>query len=65
VNERWTQLIIGAWILISPWLLGFSSITIMKWSNLLCGLAIVLINAWIIFGTKEPHDKESPKVAAK
>jgi len=32
--------------MVSPWLLGFSSITIMKWSDLLCGLALVVVNAW-------------------
>jgi hypothetical protein len=50
VTERWTQLIIGAWVLVSPWLLGFSSISIMKWSNMLCGLALILINVWLMYG---------------
>ena len=39
----------GVWIMISPWILGFSSISLMKWSNLITGLLIVLINVWIIF----------------
>lgn len=50
--SKWAQLTIGIWILISPWLLGFASITIMKWSSLLAGLAIILLNAWQIFGEK-------------
>ncbi len=43
-------LVLGVWIMISPWILGFSSITLMKWSNLIVGLVLVLINAWVIFG---------------
>lgn len=44
--------------MISPWLLGFSSISLMKWSNLLIGLIIVLINVWIIFGEKKTHGEK-------
>jgi hypothetical protein len=51
--ENWTELIIGFWIMVSPWLFGFSDISIMKWSNVICGLILVLINAWMLFG-KEP-----------
>ena len=53
MTRNWTGLIIGLWIILSPWILGFSNIAIMKWSNVLCGLAITLINAWTLFG-KEP-----------
>lgn len=49
---NWTQLVLGIWILISPWLLGFANISLMKWSNLLAGLIIILMNAWIIVGEK-------------
>ena len=55
--RNWTELVIGFWIMLSPWLLGFSNIAIMKWSNVLCGLALILINAWILFG-KEPVTKD-------
>ncbi len=55
--RNWTELVIGLWIMVSPWLLGFSSIGIMKWSNVLCGLVLVLMNAWALFG-KEPMDHE-------
>ena len=51
---NWIQLFLGIWILISPWLLGFSSITVMMWSNLVIGVAFILINLWIIFGGKAP-----------
>lgn len=51
---NWAQLVLGIWLMVSPWLLGFSSISLMKWNNLLAGLIIVLINVWIIFGEKKP-----------
>ena len=53
MKREWTGLVIGAWILISPWLLGFASLGLMKWSNVLAGLVLVLMSAWALFG-KEP-----------
>ncbi|MBI4085892.1 MAG: SPW repeat protein [Candidatus Liptonbacteria bacterium] len=50
MNQNWIQLAIGVWILVSPWILGFSSISIMMWSNLIVGMILILVNIWIIFG---------------
>ncbi len=56
---NWTQLALGLWIILSPWFLGFSSITVMKWSNLIAGTVIFLINVWIIFGEKRSSGEHS------
>lgn len=53
---NWTQLALGGWTMLSPWLLGFSSISVMKWSNLIVGLVIVLVNVWGIFGQERSTD---------
>jgi len=53
MTERKIQIILGAWILVSPWILGFGSISFMKWSNVIVGTAIVLINLWKIYGQSE------------
>jgi hypothetical protein len=50
VSSRWWELALGVWVMLSPWLLGFSGISVMMWGNLLAGLAIVLVNIWQIFG---------------
>jgi len=47
--RNWIEVIIGFWIIVSPWFFGFSNITVVKWSNVICGLAVVLINAWVLF----------------
>ena len=60
--QNWTELVMGIWIVLSPWFLGFSNIAIMKWSNVLCGLALILVNAWTLFGKKPPAvDAEDPE----
>ncbi|MBI4087567.1 MAG: SPW repeat protein [Candidatus Liptonbacteria bacterium] len=57
MTTNWTQLVLGLWIIVSPWLLGFSSITVMKWSNLIAGTIIFLINVWIIFGERKSSNR--------
>ena len=58
VVKNYIQLAVGIWILVSPWLLGFSSISIMMWSNLIAGVVLVLINVWAIFGDEKTDDTE-------
>lgn len=43
---------LGMWVLISPWVLGASSITLMLWSNAVVGTALVLVSLWRLFGAK-------------
>lgn len=45
---HWTGLVLGAWIMISPWLLGFSDDILMRWSNVICGIILVIMNAWAL-----------------
>lgn len=54
----WAQLLIGLWLVVSPWLLGYASITVMKWSNTIVGIALVVINMWIIYGSKVGKSSE-------
>jgi hypothetical protein len=56
MKREWTGLIIGAWILVSPWILGFAGVDFLKWSNTIVGLALILVNGWTIFvAEKKPH----------
>jgi len=57
VIQNYSQLALGIWILLSPWLLGFSSISIMTWSNLIAGIIIILINVRTIFGETISEEK--------
>ncbi len=50
--KSWTLFAVGVWVLISPWLLGFADISIMKWSNLICGTMLIVITVWDLFGER-------------
>jgi hypothetical protein len=46
--EQRVAFLIGAWLLIAPWVLSFSLDFFEKWSSVLCGLILVLVNGWVI-----------------
>lgn len=40
---HWITLLLGIWVFISPWLLGFADNAAGLWSNLLSGLILVVV----------------------
>ena len=65
VKEHWTELIVGAFVLISPWLLGFSDITLARWGNVVCGLILILLNVWAIYGGRPALPGPADNVGTK
>ncbi len=57
MTERWIDIAIGAWLIISPWVLGFSDSFLVKWSSVLCGIVLVVMNAWILSERREAEKK--------
>ncbi|MEK7146638.1 MAG: SPW repeat protein [Patescibacteria group bacterium] len=49
-KNNWIQLILAVWVFVSPWALGFYEINLALWSNLIAGIAIVVLNLWLIYG---------------
>jgi hypothetical protein len=41
--QDWTNIALGLWLLVSPWVLGFSSIAAATWNAVLLGIAIVVL----------------------
>ena len=53
--EEWVNLALGIWILISPFVLGFSAEVVAMWTFVLVGLAVALLAAaelWVV--TRQP-----------
>jgi len=44
--EEWINVALGVWLVISPWVLGFSTIAAAMWRHLILGLVIALLAAW-------------------
>jgi hypothetical protein len=62
--ENWTELIVGLIMVTSPWILGFSDISLAKWCNVLIGLLLVLMGAWGMF-TESSQATTAPQESKK
>ncbi len=58
MKSFWVGFIAGLWLIISPWLLGFSGISLAKWDSVFVGLILALVFGWEIFGEKEEPPAE-------
>jgi hypothetical protein len=50
MTARWIEIAVGVLLLISPWVLGFSNISIAKWVDLVFGIIIILVNVQKVAG---------------
>lgn len=56
---NWFQLILGLWVVISPWILGFYGNSPGLWSNVIAGVLIIIFSLWALFGGKTSGDQTS------
>ncbi len=65
MTENWIEFALGAVILLAPWVFGFADVPFAKWTDMLCGLALVLMNLWAIYGADPAAAQEAAPEAAK
>jgi hypothetical protein len=49
--EEWVNLILGLWVLISPWVLGFANNVNARWTHVVIGIAVAALAAielWLV-----------------
>lgn len=46
VWEEWLNFIVGLWLIVSPWVLGFSMVTAAVWNLVIVGLLVVFFSLW-------------------
>ncbi|MFC5520057.1 SPW repeat protein [Polaromonas jejuensis] len=46
--EEWTEVVLGAWLVIAPWVLGFSTLYRATLSTVVTGLVIVALALWTL-----------------
>ena len=52
--EDWVSLVLGAWLFISPWVLGFYESThSMAWNAYIIGALIFLIGIWGVVAARQ------------
>jgi hypothetical protein len=58
--EEWINLILGLWVMVSPWVLGFAAMAAAMWGHVVIGAAIVVLAAlelWMSDYHHTPHVK--------
>ena len=54
----WAQLVLGIWMIVSPWILSYWRITSALWSAVVAGVIVALLALWQIVGIDE-HNNEN------
>lgn len=52
--EEWLNLIVGLWVIVSPWVLSFSADTTAMWTNVIVGAIVAVVAAveiWLTHST--------------
>jgi len=44
--HHWFLIIVGSWLIVSPWLLGFSELNLPLWNNIIIGVGLIIFALW-------------------
>ncbi len=53
---EWINVLLGIWLFISPWVLGFSTLTAAAWTAWILGILVVIAAAWAIVEVQRLHN---------
>lgn len=54
--EEWVNLALGIWLMIAPWMLGFTSNFNAFWTHIVLGALAAAVSAWAVWDYRhEPH----------
>jgi SPW repeat len=51
--EEWTEAVLGLWLIVSPWALGFSAQADARRATVVTGIAVVVLAAWTLATDKD------------
>ncbi len=54
----WTLFGFGVWLIISPWIVGFSDLNLPSWNVLLVGLVVVFLSLWNLLSESDHRGEE-------
>lgn len=54
--EEWANLVLGLWLIVSPWLLGFAANVNVMWTHVIVGVLVAAVSAWAVWDYRQnPH----------
>jgi hypothetical protein len=58
--EEWSEAILGLWMIVSPWLLKFSSVHVARNNAVITGIIVLVLALWVLLSDKDlrvQHDR--------
>ena len=52
--EEWVNTVLGVWIVVAPWVLGFAALTHVMYAFVVLGVIIVLASLWELWTVHNP-----------
>lgn len=46
--NHWAVIILGVWLILSPWILGYSELNLVTWNSIAIGALIIVFTFWNI-----------------
>lgn len=53
--EEWANLALGAWLIVSPWILGFAANAGAMWTAMVVGVLVAAVSLWALWDVHHPH----------
>lgn len=48
--EEWANFVLGLWLIVSPWVLGFAANVNAMWTHVIMGVLVAAVSAWAVWG---------------
>ncbi|MDI6820696.1 MAG: SPW repeat protein [Patescibacteria group bacterium] len=45
-RQHWIIVVLSIWLLVSPWILGFSALNLVVWNNVAISFLIIILIFW-------------------
>lgn len=53
--EEWVSVVLGLWLIVSPWLLGFMANWHAMATHVILGVLVVAVSGWAVWDFRHPH----------
>ncbi|MBE7467696.1 MAG: hypothetical protein DPW09_36245 [Anaerolineae bacterium] len=50
---------VGVWLVVSPFVLGYSTVTAALWNDIIVGAVVIVLAAWAVTGLGKPITRQS------
>jgi hypothetical protein len=58
--EEWVDVILGLWLIVSPWIIGFGKVTTLRWNAVISGAAVVILAIWVLMSGQGRAQRARP-----